>query len=241
MKLFPFFKSELIEFYCEPQYFGVIPEPVPAYKLMPDWFKKIAPATNKSRDHFGALGQTAKKCMPLVDGMSMGFIIPLFGDVNIRTNGDCSLIEAGGNALGNPVEFHNIDQLGGKTSPSYPGPAIKFINRWVIKTAPGYSTLFIPPINHMDPRFTCLSALVDTDEYPKEVNFPAVWHINNYDAILPAGTPLITCIPVKRSDVPRTAPIREMSKKEANEIEKIHLKQVSRRSVYTNELRDPRK
>lgn len=238
MKLF--FKNELIEFYCEPALFGVIPEPVPAYKIMPEWFKKI-PVDIDARDMFGVRSLTAKKCMPLLDVMSMGFIIPLFGDVNLRVNKDGKLYEAGSNSLGNPIEFHPVDQLGGASSPTYPGPAIKFINKWVIKTAPGYSTLFMPPVNRLEPRFTCLSGLVDTDKYPKEVNFPAIWHMKDFDGKLEAGTPLVTVIPIRRKDLPRSAPIRKMTEKEFNDIDLIRKIQSSRTGYYTNELREPKK
>lgn len=242
MNLKLFFKSEFIEFYCEPKYFGIIPKPVPAYKMMPDWFKKISPTIDTHRDAFGAKVFTAKKCLPLVDAMSLGFIISTFGDVNIRTNKTGALIDAPVNSsTHDPVaQFHDIAQLGGKTSPTYPGPAVKFINKWVIKTAPGYSTLFIPPLNHIEPRFTCLSGLVDTDRYPKEVNFPAIWHLKDYDDIIPAGTPLVTCIPIKRSDAERKASVRVMSEKEASDVEKIHKSQLNRRSYYSKELREPR-
>jgi hypothetical protein len=242
MKWIPFFKSDIIEFYCSVEDFNVIPEPYPAFKNMPDWFKKIPTTMGaKHRDHFGAHGQTAKKCMPLVDAMSVGFIIPLFGDVNIRTNSDGSLIDASTNPYGRVVEFHGKEQLGGKTSPTYPGDAIKFVNRWFIKTAPGYSTLFIPPINHIEPRFTCLGGLVDTDKYPRPINFPAIWHLKDYDDILPAGTPLVTCIPIRRSDMPRESIVRKMTDKELLDNDNVKKKQDSRRSVYTNELREPKK
>lgn len=239
MKLF--FQSDLIEFYCDPELFDVIPEPVPACKMMPDWFKKIKPTTTQGRDHFGAHGGTAKKCMPLMDAMGVGFIIPLWGDTNVRTNADGSLIEVGGNPLGSIIEFHNKEQIGGKTSPTYPGPAIKFINKWVIKTAPGYSTLFIPPINHIEPRFTCLSGLVDTDKYPKEVNFPAIWHAKSHDDILRAGTPLVTCIPVRRKDLKPTIKPRAKTQKEIDDLHKMTMRQQSRTGVYSKELREPRK
>ena len=237
MKLFS--KSNLIEFYCDPEFFGVIPEPIPAYKLMPDWFKK-APVTVSERGQLGSKALGAKKCMPLLDAMSLGFIIPLFGDVNIRTNGTGSLIEVSQNPLGPIVEFHNASQLGGLTSPTAPGPAIKFINKWVIKTAPGYSTLFVPPLNVIEPRFTCLSGLVDTDQYQKEVNFPGIWHIKNYDDCVAAGTPLVVCFPVKRDTLTRSAPVRSMTVKEREAIDTLHKKQISRQGVYTNELRRER-
>lgn len=237
MKLLSFFKTDLIEFYCTEEDFDVIPKPYPAFKNMPDWFRKIPTEIDKLRDPFGAKAFTAKKCMPLVDAMSTGYIIPLFGDVNIRTNKDVSIIEASSGPYANVVEFHDKEQLGGKTSPTYPGQAIKFINRWWIKTAPGYSTLFMPPLNHIEPRFTCLSGLVDTDKYPRPINFPAIWHSSNYDEIVTAGTPLVTCIPIRRSDISREINIRKITKKEKNESEKVTRQQDSRRSVYTNELR----
>jgi len=242
MKWIPFFKSDIIEFYCLEEDFGIIPEPYAAFKNMPEWFKKIPPIMDsKHRDVFGGFGFTAKKCIPLVDAMSVGFIIPSFGDVNIRSNRDGSLIEASENPYGRVIEFHTKEQLGGKTSPTYPGNAIKFINRWLIKTAPGYSTLFIPPINRIEPRFTCLGGLVDTDNYPRPVNFPAIWHLKDYDDIVPAGTPLVTCIPIRREDMPRDAKVRVMTEKEKLAETKVRRQQDSRRSVYTNEIRVDKK
>lgn len=242
MKLFSYFKNDIIEFYCSEEMFDVIPKPIPAYKCMPDWFKKIPIEMPNRRDHFGAKGMTAKKCMPLLDAMSIGFIMPLFADANIRTNDSGSLIEVGASSpFGDIIQFHSKDQVGGKTSPTYPADAIKFINKWVIKTAPGYSTLFIPPINHIEPRFTCLGGFVDTDTYAKEVNFPAIWHEKNYDGIVNAGTPIVTVIPIKRKNLPKNSPIRKMTDDEAKYISVVDLKQNSRRGVYTNELREPRK
>lgn len=236
------FKTELIEFYCDKDKFDVIPKPVPAIKLIPEWFKKIQPNIKSSRDNFGGYAMTAKKCMPLLDAMSVGYIIPLFGDVNVRTNKDNSLFDVGcSSPFGDIIQFHNIEQLGGKTSPTYPGHAIKFINHWIIKTAPGYSTLFIPPINHIEPRFTCLSGLVDTDKYPKEVNFPAIWHEKEYDGVLSAGTPLVTVIPVKRKDLKHLAVPRVITDSEKKFVNTTKLKQDTRNHVYTNELREPRK
>jgi hypothetical protein len=239
--LFSVFKNDVIEFLCEPDDMDVIKAPIQAGKRMPDWYKKIPThCRSGSSDQFGGPAATAKKCMPMIDGMNLGFIIPLWGDVNIRTNGDGKLIEASKNPYGGIVEFHSNEQLGGATSPTKGAPAIKFINRWVIKTAPGWSTLFITPMNHMDKRFTCLGALVDTDTYPKHINFPAVWHLPNFDGIIEAGTPLVTAIPVRRKDMEHPLINRVMTEDERTEINRIERMQNSRGSVYTNELREKR-
>jgi hypothetical protein len=83
--------------------------------------------------------------------------------------------------------------------------------------------------------------LVDTDKYPKEVNFPAIWHTPNFDDYIPAGTPLVQVIPIRRSDASRKPRVRQMTKKEFSDIDKIRKKQDMRRSYYTDELREPRK
>jgi hypothetical protein len=233
--------DDVIEFYCDPALYDVIPHPRPAAKSIPSWFKAIKPVTETGRDQFDGKGFTAKKCMPLLDAMTAGWIIPLFGDVNVRTNDDCSLIDTGNNPLGPIIEGHPLDQIGGKTSPTYPGHALKFINPWVIRTADGVSSLFMPPLNSFEKRFTCLAGMVDTDRYPKQVNFPAVWHLSDFDEVIPAGTPLVTVIPVRRADLAQDATVRKMTREEAEHIDLLHKKQISRRSVYTDELREPRK
>jgi hypothetical protein len=80
--------------------------------------------------------------------------------------------------------------------------------------------------------------MVDTDKYPKEVNFPAVWHTPNFDDIIPAGTPLVTAIPFKRNSFPKKPNVRKMEPIEAENIGKLQQAQGTRRHVYTEELRE---
>lgn len=238
-KLKLWFKNDVIEFYCHPDLAGVIPEPIQASKKIPDWWKRL-PHTHDERDAFGSKAMTAKKCMPLQDVMSLGYIIPLQGDVQVISNADRSIIKATGPKTLPLVEFHSLQQIGGKTAPGYPANPIKFINHWVIKTAPGWSTLIVPPINHLNPDFTCLGGFVDTDRYPKEINFPALWHTPNFDDKIPAGTPLVQVIPVKRDSFPKQPKVREMTTAEFKEIDRISKAQQSRASYYTKELREKR-
>lgn len=238
--MFNFLKKPIIEFYCHPEYYGVIPEPKPAAKYVADWFKKIPPSMD-SRDPFGAKSMTAKKCLPLLDAMTLGYVIPLQADLHVITNHDRTHIEITNPPGMKVAEFHDLKQLGEKTAPGFPASPIKFVNYWVIKTAPGYSTMIMPLVNSFDKHFTCLSGLVDTDRYPKEINFPAAWHTPNFDDTIPAGTPLVVVFPIKRKDIPREPNIRSMTDKEYKEIDRIKKMQDSRHHVYTQELREPRK
>lgn len=235
--------DDVIEFYCPEELYGVIPEPKSAQKVLPDWFKNLAPTLDDIVDpNFNNPLMTAKKCLPMLDAMSMGFIIPLAGDVRVRSNHDCSQITAHSNSRAlNVLEFHEILQVGGnhKLKKNH-GKPLKFLNQWTIKTAPGWSTLFISPINVFDAPFTCLGGLVDTDRYPREVNFPAVWNVPDANILLKSGTPLVTAIPINRKvfkSFKKNPKVRTANKKEIEFGMKIERAQGLRDHVYTHELR----
>jgi hypothetical protein len=75
---------------------------------------------------------------------------------------------------------------------------MKFINPWVVETAPGYSCLFTSPLNHLETRFKLLDGVVETDTYYNSVNFPFVWTGGDGDFFIPKGTPLVQVIPYRR-------------------------------------------
>jgi hypothetical protein len=85
---------------------------------------------------------------------------------------------------------------------------IKFHNLWSIEAPEGYSLLFTHPINRFDLPFTTLTGLVDCDLYHDSwIHFLAHWHDMNFSAVLPRGTPVAQCTPVKRESwVAQTAP-----------------------------------
>ena len=239
MRLISIFKTPVIEFFCDERYWGVAPAPEPAGKYVPEWFKRVPPLSKDARDLNGRPRMNAKKCLPMVDAMTLGFTIPLAIEQHVRSNHDLTQIEIcpTSRRFDRAVERHSLDQVGhaecfGKLDP------IKFINPWVVKTAPGWSTLFVPPLNSMEDRFVCLGGLVDTDRYPKHVNFPGKWLKPDFDDTLPAGTPLVTAIPIRREVVKHT--VRQMTDAEAKEIDRISRCQDSRNHVYTSELRCPR-
>ena len=65
--------------------------------------------------------------------------------------------------------------------------------------SPGYSLLVIHPINRDDLPFRALSGLVDCDRYHDAfVQFPARWVDPDFNGVLPKGTPVVQCLPVRR-------------------------------------------
>lgn len=231
MRLFK--ASDEIEFMCEEEDWDVIPKPYPSKKLIPDWFKALPPKLNN-----GLSSSTVKRCPPFLDAMSIGWIIPLAGDVEFTTNETASSVNYKWSFYKPLIENHSFNQITTDKVPNplLPKPPIKFLNYWMIKVPKGYSVLFVPPLNRPDPRFTCMSGLVDCDGYFEYINFPFTFNQPNYYGVIEAGTPLIQVIPIKRNTLLKNQTIRKMQTSEYNEHELTKRKLKSHASHYRDTI-----
>jgi hypothetical protein len=59
--------------------------------------------------------------------------------------------------------------------------------------------MFTHPINRPDLPFYTMTGIVDTDTFPVPVNFPFFIR-EDFDGIIPEGTPIAQVIPFKRED-----------------------------------------
>lgn len=169
--------------------------PEPANKLIPDWYKDVESyvAGKKVPNGVGGTMATIKKCMPVFDAITAGYIIKLPADVYVSLKDDIQWFEW---ADFNLVHFHPIEQAPNhpdKKPYAYP----KWMNPWSIKTPKGYSTLFVQPF-HRESVFTILPGIVDTDKYIAPVNFPFVINDPTFEGLIPQGTPIAQVIPIKR-------------------------------------------
>lgn len=174
---------------------GVFPSPVPAYKKIPDYFKAIKPQySDDPRDG------TVKRCIPFLDALSEGFIIPLWADVRVVAKGGELAVEFPSSFPLQSLESHGYEQIPNHPMASklYGQMVLKFLNPWVIETEAGYSCLFTSPLNHMETRFKILDGIVDTDSYYNSVHFPFLWTGGDGEFFIKKGTPLVQVIPIKR-------------------------------------------
>jgi hypothetical protein len=231
-----FFRTKELEFLCAEEDWDVIPKPYPAKKLVPEWFKALPMRLGNQ----GMNSSTIKRCNPFMDAMSLGWIIPLAADVSIVSNSDCSGIEYEWSFYKPMVEKHGYAQV---TTPKCPRPdphkpPLKWINYWYVRPSPGYSVLFIPPLNRPSDLFTCFSGFVDSDKYLEYVNFPFVFDKPNFSGIVPAGTPLVQAIPIKRSAIIQKAETKKAGKKFLDGVALTRRRRASHESLYRDELRE---
>jgi len=192
-----------LKFRCPAELEGILPPPIPASLGLPTWLKAMPTQA------FNAINMrdedTIKRCHPFVDAMTCGFLIPLICDLRIE-NGEIvwdNEIPPGGSLdfPRSPVGFHDASQATGSPLFESDRYIIKFHNLWTIEAPEGYAVFFTHPVNRFDLPFTTLSGLVDCDRYRDNwIHFPAHWHDVNFKGVLPKGTPIAQCVPVKRED-----------------------------------------
>lgn len=179
----------------------IIPEdfsPKPAKHLLPNWYKDTESYLGgQKRIHKTKLPQTIKRCIPVLDALTTGYIISTWTDIYVQQIDNDVLFMPKGNSL--EFGLHPIEQA--SKHPQSNGQNIsKFNNPWSIKTPKGYSCLFTEPLHNPNPYFTALDGIVDTDIYTYPVNFPFILKDASFDGLIPAGTPIVQIIPFKRDE-----------------------------------------
>ena len=211
---------ETIEFLVNASVAGAYPEPVPAHLALPQWIKD---QSNKSEGQSPGPGfpdnPTYKRCVPFMDIMRTGYIIPLWCDV-VFSASTCDCGEAdcpkmvmdvswgrgieGNKDLMPPIEKRSWESWGNipDLATSVEGASFTFNNPWIIRTPPGYSTLFTQPFNDVTrphPNIKLFTGLVNTDTYFNPTTF--FFHIKEpFTGIMKRGTPLVQVVPVKREE-----------------------------------------
>ena len=179
------------------------------------------------------LGTTVKKCMPIFDLISAGYIISTPCDIYldatnperlewsipsgiISLQGDMFAVHAKEQYENLPInkEIHHKDLL-------------RIFPFWAVGTPKGYSALFLQPAYADGSPLTALQALVDTD------NFITDGHLSflvekGFKGTIKQGTPLIQIIPFKRESWSKNFITVEKSE-EVYETQRLRL-----RAVFSN-------
>lgn len=165
--------------------------PKPAKDCIPSWHKNTLPE-NEGKP-------TIKRCMPVTDALTAGYILPAPVDIRVYRNeqDDLRFDDTDGEFF---VTRHAPSQY---TETHFKDSSvIKIDFPWLFKTPPGWSMLFTQPFNSNNSRLEALSAVIETDTYYNSVNCPIVvkdWKDGEVLEI-PKGYPLVQAVPIKRED-----------------------------------------
>jgi hypothetical protein len=201
--------NKVIKFTAPKEYLKQKIYPEPCKLHIPKWYKDL--------NHSDTL-MTIKGCMPFLDTLTTGYVLKIPVDLKLTHN-----VYAEGkrhSILHSHIPLHyetqiNVnrrdipqkhppEQLGDKCPFLQKNKNLniqKILNPWIIKTPPGYSCLFLPPMNNADDRFSIIPGIVDTDTFDSEINFPILVNGDKYpvlETIIEKGIPYVQVIPFLR-------------------------------------------
>lgn len=169
-----------------------IPNPVPATKMVPEWFKK-------TKNLAGPIETmpTIKKCPPFLDAITSGYIINFCSPLTVEYKGNGLVSKTGPGSMF--MSSHAVGQF--EEAPWKDKPVLKFGSPWIIETPPGWSCFFTHPLNVPTDIYQSLSGIVDTDTYRVPVNFPFVLNLPKGEKYeFTTQTPMVQVIPFKRQE-----------------------------------------
>lgn len=176
----------------------------PSIKFIPDWYRskknKLAGyRTELQPESPWQTTATFKKCLPLLDAITAGYMAYLNVDIEVSHNDK-----------GEQFFLWRTDEkiIGQQTPESASGVPVpegynSFVFKWnnpnEIKTPKQYSLLFTNPFNRFDLPFITISGIVDGDFYDNPINFP-FFIKKDFAGIIEKGTPICQIIPIKRDN-----------------------------------------
>jgi hypothetical protein len=220
-------KPAEIQFVARTPFFEDVERPFPATNAVPEWFKGIKPyfpvtyteinnegfnvhvsETEKLtlvNDNFGmSSNATVKKCTPMLDSLTSGYIFPLWTGVFLRQTVNkepvVSWLTKGGPRNWTPFSEHGNPSVNEIELPDgYSSKIFKYHNPWRIITPPGYSCLITSPFGYRNLPFRAIPAVIDTDRFNDDLIVP-VWVKEGFEGIVEKGTPMLQVLPFKRVD-----------------------------------------
>lgn len=182
---------------------GVLAKPKPASEYIPEWYKNaksyLTPDGKKrpmlDNEHTHTIAPTIKKCMPLWDMMTAGYIIETPYDFYIHQTPEGPYYQW---TVNEAIAFQPEDQL--QSHPSFPigRNGVRINHPWSIKTPKGWSILIMQPAHREETPIQILPGIVDTDDYQMPFNMFINLTDPNFEGLVPAGTPFAQVIPFKR-------------------------------------------
>lgn len=189
---------------CHPKLESILPKPYAASGNLPEWFREM-PSKVEAASLGGQEIRTLKHCVPFIDAMSAGILIPLASDLHVR-DGELSWdwnppVLEDSSISRSPVGIHVPEQGEGAPFNKNGRLIIKFMNFWTLETTGEWQLIFTHPFNRSDLPFNTLSGTVNCHAFKNGyVHFPALLN-EAFEGTISAGTPVAQVVAVPKAAV----------------------------------------
>jgi hypothetical protein len=172
-------------------------KPIPAKDCIPNWWKDVSQYditdSNPYGKNFNHQTKTFKKCMPLIDMMTSGYMVLLNADIQVTNGKDISWRVAN-----DIVKFETFESAKLIDRPEgFNENVIRYYGGFVARTPKGYSSLITHPFAYQSLPFRTMTGIVDTDSAILPIE-PLFWMKDSFNGVIKRGTPIAQVIPFKR-------------------------------------------
>ena len=170
------------------------PELTPVKDHMPKWYKESS-AYRDGKKSFWPKSLTYKSCVPVLDSMISGYVIPLPADVIFSKDPATPRVSWG-------TEYPVVTVRPPEVMPNFPVPIgfenmhYAWENQMELQLPKGYSAIVTHPFNRLDLPFQTHTGIVDDYSMGKGA-LPFLLR-DGFEGLIPAGTPIAQVIPFKR-------------------------------------------
>jgi hypothetical protein len=180
---------------------GVLEKPKPAIEYIPQWYKTAQSYTSVDGKKIPNIDNTPmstiKRCMPVWDMMTAGYIMETPYDIYVHQTPEGPYFQWG---MMEAIAFQSVNQFQNHPYSRDINYAVRIVIPWSIKTPKGYSIMVMEPQHHEPSPIVCASGIVDTDNYSIPFNMFLKLRDPNFEGMIPAGTPFLQIIPFKREN-----------------------------------------
>lgn len=234
-------QDPVIEFIAKEEYIDAIPHPTPASKKIPQWYKELDQyytgnnRTTKKRP--GIQHQTVKGCMPFLEALTFGWILPNMAEIHTKNVNQQTEIDT--NWEYEYVIPHHEIQIDGYGLEDHE-TIIKFQTPWYIKAPKNTRLLITDPFNRKRTFLHAFSGVRHVDRFLYNLFVLARYDISpNHDRIIPDGYPLAQMIFFNDNGIINNATIRPMTTNEITESKKTKNRMHTHEDYYKENLWDP--
>ena len=192
--------NSIIKFICEDKDTTVLYPPVPASKVVPQWYKDIPVELKKLTNYIDADGvPSVKRCIPVLDYLTSGYVLANSWEIIVKPE-----MKEGIHSFS--LECNREKYVG--AHPWHQAPVeidnnkfhyFKINQQWMIKTPPGYSSLIYQPHYLFNKKYKMLPAIVDTDKHNDFIGL--IGHVEtDKEFNISPGEPLVVVFPFKREE-----------------------------------------
>ena len=174
---------------------------LPASKVIPEWYKEMPIEIPEIEPYTKPHTPSIKRCMPVLDYMTTGYVIRATYEVNIKQYIDEKFF-AGFDFkcrhTDNYIGKHPWHQAQFKAEDGKKHHYLKINQPWHITTPSGYSCMLFDPYYRFRKEYSIFPGVVDTDKHNEPIGLVGIIKEANFS--IKPGDPLVVVFPFKRED-----------------------------------------